>query len=705
MYFYICCSICHTCNKSKLGSTSRALIYRLLEYKTYDPDVLYYKAAYFPGITRTQLYDIERDCLAITSKHMKESQDPWNECRFGKTPVELWNMCIPYFSNGWTDVNIDDELKKRDNKIHEQLHAPLFKSRAELLLLHDKLKRGSGTVKCKFINTFLQPLGFTMRKHQSELWDIVKLAIDNGKCKGIIQWATGSGKSFAILIIIVLFFSYCAENGIIFRALMIAPSNDILKTITCHFRKLSNYGITVCEGYDGQMSSLHIPTDKHVLIITTHQSMTNRANWESLPIINMIHYDEVHRITGDEFNELLKTYIEKWGCKILTGTSATPFTSNSLQQLKLKNTFGDPLQILHKCNIDEAIKNEWIAKPRFCVNVVGHNSRRNVIIRAFVQSVHDNIIKKKETKSWNCGKVIAYIPGSTDDVYAAIQHAREIIPYEIYSAIDEKTGVPDASGFIRAPIDGIPRILFACKRYREGADIKGTEMTCILMGETIATYIVLQIMGRALRNDYKDKEGWCCIMRPSSNDVSADEVFDYILMDIMYFIGHDGVTIPDRESIRRIVTRFLDSVKINGKCYDINDTVSRIQAMFARKQRVPIAAFIANVQSKNIFSESQYRRYFSEHGYTDEFPVNPQKSYTKFEWNMLVEGKTLYSFDECKDALKRIYPSIAQRRYTTDEEKNILFCKIDSRIPQDIKKYYGLTSMRDIIPMIYNERR
>ena len=53
----------------------------------------------------------------------------------------------------------------------------------------------------------------------------------------------------------------------------------------------------------------------------------------------------------------------KWETQFLTGTSATPKTSSPTQQKKISELFGDPLNILHKCDIDEAVREGWIAKP------------------------------------------------------------------------------------------------------------------------------------------------------------------------------------------------------------------------------------------------------------------------------------------------------------------------------------------------------
>ena len=107
--------------------------------------------------------------------------------------------------------------------------------------------------------------------------------------------------------------------------------------------------------------------------------------------------------------------------------------------------------------------------------------------------------------------------------------------WHIYTAVED-ADASDDDKFVKDIADGQPRILLACERYREGSDIKGLEMTAILMGNTIGANILLQIVGRALRNDYNGKEGWCVIVKPSDEGTTEDDVFDSIVLEIMEFI-------------------------------------------------------------------------------------------------------------------------------------------------------------------------
>jgi len=499
-----------------------------------------------------------------------------------------------YIKDGWDYVAIlhrffEEQgltILEQYNDDPYQIRPPTEQTRSKLDIEDNRIisSKQEMSLKRKFFNTFL-PQGSSPRRNQEELWNILEILCDQPQpfYKGIIQWATGTGKTIALLMLFVMFSEATKRNGAIFRGLLISPRNDIFHTIIHHIHKLSKWGITVCEGHNGKLSSLSIPLDKPVIITATHASLTDSIRWDKLPIITHAHYDEVHRITGEEFHIRLQQKLEVWNTPFLTGTSATPKTCNLTQHKRLTELFGNPLSILHRCDVDEAIQEGWIAVPRFGVHVLSNKLKRNIVIRHFVDVVHQSILEKQTQQLWKGGKVIVYLP-SIKEVCEAVAIAKECMPdWHIYTAVEDvsESAVTDDQ-FIRDEADGQPRILFACERYREGSDIKGLEMTIVLMGNTIAAYILLQIAGRAVRLDHIGKEGWCVIVRPSDEGTTEDEVFDSIVLDIMEFIGSDDIS-PSKEKIKRVVEQFFGSVAISGKIYHVEETIQRIQAMYARK--------------------------------------------------------------------------------------------------------------------------
>lgn len=438
--------------------------------------------------------------------------------------------------------------------------------------------------------TFLEP-GCVPRKIQLDLWDLfASVCVTHRETDpiytGIVQWATGAGKTFALLIIIVLVAHKCKKEGRTFRGLLIAPTNDIFNTIMRHITKLSKWDIQICEGHNAQMSSLHIPVNTPVLVTATHAALTDMNIWDKLPAMDICHYDEVHRITGDEFHAILPRKLVEWRTRFLTGTSATPLTCSTIQHTKIATLFGNPIRILHRCDINEAIQNGWIAQPRFLIHVTLNTTTRSAIIQWFLQIVYASIQRKKQSGNWLGGKNIVYLPFRSE-VREAVIYAKRMFPKDvvIYAAVESPDAYSDEM-FVSDVADGTTRILFACERYREGSDIYGIETTQLLMGNTIGANILLQITGRALRYDYPGKEGWCVIARPSDEDTTEDEVLEYIMMSIMEFIdiGKESGYSLSRDKIRQSVIQFFGEVDIGGKVYDINETVDRLQTMFIRKE-------------------------------------------------------------------------------------------------------------------------
>lgn len=427
---------------------------------------------------------------------------------------------------------------------------------------------------------YFSPAGSSLRRVQTELWFKFKDICDSDltQYRGVIQWPTGVGKSIALCMLIILASDKCKDSESTYRGLLVIPNLDIIASLGKYFGILQKFGITVYDGSRGNLSKLTIPLNQHVLVVTTHQSLTDETAMNRLPHMYHVHYDEVHRISGDVFMGHLKTKLDEWKTPFLTGTSATPLTGNIEQMKKVTELFGDPLPILHRCNMDEAVMEGWIAPPKYCVSIL-EKGERGSVIKSFIHEVQNTIAKKKSLRNWGGGKVIVYITTSTDDVRFATKYAREVITdAEIYSAID---GERTDQEFVDSPCDGKLRILFVCQRYREGSDVRGVEMCCTLVGDSTAAYIMLQICGRALRNDYANKEGWFLVARPSEEGTTDEDVLASIVLDISSIIGNDGL----KNDGERPATLYLgDMKKADGSLVSIDETVKRVQALYVRRE-------------------------------------------------------------------------------------------------------------------------
>jgi hypothetical protein len=262
-----------------------------------------------------------------------------------------------------------------------------------------------------------------------------------------------------------------------------------------------------------------------------------------------------------------------------------------------------------------------------------NNENKNDIICGFVNIIKSSIQSKIDRGLWNGGKCIAYLPLCTD-VRDAVLIAQEIMSESaVYSAVDGADCFTDDK-FVSDTADGTPRILFACERYREGSDIEGLEMTLILMGNTIGSHIILQVAGRALRNDYKGKEGWCVIARPSDEGTTEDDVLDSIVLKVMEFISTEITSVPTNEEVRQIITGFFGDFTINGKIYSVEETISRLQAMYIRKEYVRSMpkekySIIQNINRElGLHSKNEYEERRLEHLHY----INDPKTYFSTSW-------------------------------------------------------------------------
>lgn len=538
-----------------------------------------------------------------------------------------------------------DEVKNINTKYKEPLKKEEHAEFEEEDLFHKEKDAVSviniETLYNKFLRVFL--LGKIPRRIQTELWDLFQEICRNPEhlCyKGIVQWPTGVGKTIATLMLIVIAAERCKARGEIYRGLFVSPKNDIIDTISKDFNKLFHFGITVYDGAHGELSKLSIPTNCPILISACQASLINEKGMRRLPNMTHVHYDEVHRITGEQYFQLLKEMLVKWNTEFLTGTSATPKTCSKSQHDKLAELFGEPYNTIHSCSVEEAVNEGWIAKPRYIVNITPKGDERAIELHAFLIAIDNAIKKMRDAGKWKGGKVIAYSSDSLQDVRYLVNNAKGIIPSAtIYSAIDGQRTDKD---FINASADGSIRILFACQRYREGSDVRGLDMTCALVGNTTAVYILLQICGRALRLDYDGKEGWCLIVRPSEQGVTEGDVLESIILDIIDFNG-DSKKKREVKEIEPLIMTFLGEVSVSGSSLSVEETIKRVQAAYERRlyirqrkasEGMTYKDLVTKVRSLQIKSRSEY----SEKALLNELPENPSDIRGWISWYHMLRG-------------------------------------------------------------------
>ena len=581
-----------------------------------DLDELYFERLYHvkvPGVE--ELRDIEGKLHAHFDTLRRRRE--WFELD-SPDPVGEFIRNHPSFSKECTlndvkDLQYSKESVKREKRLVQEQEQQQQEQEQEPVLGPVPVPDKKDLI-CEYFSHML-PLGSLLpRRIQSELFcAFLKKTAENEKYTGIVQWPTAVGKTIGMLSLLYISFSRRSSEGKIWRGLLIAPQNDILNTIMDSIKRLEKWGITIISGHDAQFVDAlqEYPRDRHCLIITTHASLTDRRKWEMLPDIDHCHYDEVHQSTGMQFFGLLVEWIPKF--TYFTGTSATPKTCNSEQHTRLHQLFGNPLEVLHQCEMDEAVKEGWIAQPKIIAKIVDSATR----IQDFIGIVAQSVTKKREQGKWMYGKVIVYLE-TIADVQAAVRCAvqyfndsNESGSATIYMAVKDTSaatvtaatdsevvsieGAHPDSEFIKDEADGSLRILFACQRYRQGSDIKGIEMTMVLFNSTIATNVFVQIMGRALRRDaaYPNKEGWCVIVKTRSEgeEETSEDVMDGILLEMASFLlissssSNTDIKKTKKEQLQDFVSQFLE-FDVDRKEFSIEETVERMQCMYLRKEYV-----------------------------------------------------------------------------------------------------------------------
>jgi hypothetical protein len=288
-------------------------------------------------------------------------------------------------------------------------------------------------------------------------------------------------------------------------------------------------------------------------------------------------------------------------------------------------------RILHKCDVDEAVREGWIATPRFTVITTPKQEKdaEGAYCKALILGLKTTIQNKKGMRMWGGGKCIVYLP-SIQMTQCAAEQAKHLIPdASIYVAISDERNDKE---FVDAPADGSSRILFACERYREGSDVKGVDLTAVLIGNTISAYILIQIQGRSLRTDYAGKEGWCLIVSPCEEGETEEDVLDRISLHILTYIGDDRPLV--KKDFERFVATYLGDVVIGENVISKEETVARVQAAYMRREyakRTPKERY-ETVRALNkelgLVSKGMYMERASEHPKYIEDP----RAYFKDWW-------------------------------------------------------------------------
>jgi superfamily II DNA or RNA helicase len=493
-------------------------------------------------------------------------------------------------------------------------------------------KKNRLTLNLKNKEDFKNILGSkNLRSIQDILWEDIYETLDRDEnIFGIIQWPVGVGKTVGILIVVYLIKQRLEKLGQYLNSILISPKRDIIKTLRKEFDLLENYGIKVIYSSE-PISKIVLPENTHYLLVITHSGMNtiidDKPFIETLKNINLVLYDEVHRICGEYFYDSLKKMITKWQLKYLIGTSATPLTCNKTQNKKLielcPNDNGDNIKLVSYCSIKNALDNEWIARPK--INLFIFSNKDTIIDETL------NIINDLETASqFRNKKIICYSSSSVESMenyHALFKLSDKTKEWFIYNANNDD----NIDNFINN-VYSKPQILFACQKYREGSNIYGVDMVNIIIEQTIEPHLLLQIGGRAMRMDYKNKIATINIFkRYEPTDKNALNILYEIVSMINDEYKYNNHTISTKCNLNKIIEDLVGVIKIDGETLDHGAAVSAVESIYIKRQldSSPKLKYTMLVDENRILGLKSKNEYFNSREGNKYFIDDPQTYFTR----------------------------------------------------------------------------
>lgn len=581
-----------------LGETEQCPRARLSTYKSADYYNDFKYLFHGPiGTTNADLIKWEKAILDATRQFAPP--ETASECRYdfheqGFLVSNIYKLIRETLPLDWIDVDVNMALKLKcdvcrshgGNSSTKQLiispiieQSPVNPNDPQLIVEQKEPESLPKTPLELFVMRFLP--GKSLREIQADLWNKLDVIYnDDSPYKGLIQWATGVGKTIACLMSITQSIDQCVRLKKKFRGIFIAPELSIFETMKGIDELKKYYGVVIITDF-----KTNIPKNKHVLFMASHQLMTQPKNWNALPKLDLFHYDEVHRCTGSGFFKCFNnaTHIKPF---MTLGTSATPFTADTNQCKKLKTLFpGTPLSI---CAINDAVSKKYIAQPRFGATLIKNTQSGKNTLDKFVKTVIPNLLKAKQASDGKCNKIIAFIAtthGNLNPTESIKYVAEQLMLHSTNSVIYSHTGVGKSDKeFVSKKPDGKVHILVTCRKYQTGADICDLDMTIVFKGNSMMFQTLIQIAGRALRLDYTGKVGWCCVVQVGDSNNNVDDIFKSIVMSIATYFKISDKKLT-RNKLKNYVKLFFGSFTLDDKLLSVEETMEKIMSIIKPKKK------------------------------------------------------------------------------------------------------------------------
>ncbi|HEY8885914.1 MAG TPA: DEAD/DEAH box helicase [Candidatus Microsaccharimonas sp.] len=378
---------------------------------------------------------------------------------------------------------------------------------------------------------------FEQRPYQLEAWANLWQAREDGAQKGLINLATGLGKTSVAVFDYAQFRRSFASTEHQPRALFVVHRDNILSQASDRFGTL----LPTVDRSRYTSSQKSLPTSE--ITFTTFQSLVRSIDRFPPDYFDYIMYDEAHHIEADTY----KKAVDHFHPQFQLGLTATP---HRMDTRDIRIHFGEAL---YTKTLPEAIAGKYLAEVTYNVMMddatkeaieTGFNARTTRELRAAFESELRNgeIVKKIRDKQKEIKKEEGVDTVKTIIFCEDIQHAdkiAELIGGESYhSDLPKKAQIKAFQNFVHGNFETIT----VRDMFNEGVDIPDARLI-VFLRSTQSKPIFEQQLGRGLRRTQEKnkvvvmdfvanidrllmlEELWTRIFRESSNN-NLDEVDD-----------------------------------------------------------------------------------------------------------------------------------------------------------------------------------
>lgn len=353
-----------------------------------------------------------------------------------------------------------------------------------------------------------------LRKNQQEA---IKISLENDFESGIHFHATGTGKSWIALQLILEFnkkhkrtniFWVCERKSILIeqfstKNLKERGYENVLKDF-----HILNYSEDKQDKWYNSVNTSKF-WNKSALIIINRSFLTSNDKYKKINIpIDLVIHDECHTIVNNSTQEYYKYMLDKYKDLKVLGFSATP------------NIDYDPFKkILSSYSIYNAFKDDVIVQPIIKWFISNENINKEDIVENVLHLVNKLTYKK-----------IIVWAGMID---ACVTYANEWSSYfsDYIISVDTSLEIRGFSSFDEFEEADEKAILFCAGKHREGSDIKNLDC-CIFLDFVQNRYskTFVQCIGRVLRKDKTNKKqsGLIIDIKARSSTKIIDKMSEYL---------------------------------------------------------------------------------------------------------------------------------------------------------------------------------